>query len=71
MNLLIEKYLKKFSTRGDISPIDFIKDLINRCGVITISREHGSCGGIGESYKILKYLDKYLFEGCIGTIPSA
>ena len=43
--------------------------LIQRAKFITICREPSYCGGIGESNKILSYLDKYFFRGCIGTKP--
>lgn len=52
-----------------ISPFSFLNQLIERCEVITICREPNSCGGIGESNKILNYLDKYLFHNNIGTSP--
>lgn len=47
----------------------FINALINRASLITISREPGCCGGMGESHKILQYLDKYWFEGVLNTMP--
>ena len=43
----------------------FMKQLIHRASLITISREPGCCGGFGESFKILSYLNKYFFEGCL------
>ena len=48
---------------------DFICRMTERASFITICREPGCCGGIGESNKILSYLDKYLFNGSIGTNP--
>lgn len=45
----------------------FLWDLINRSQFITICREPECCGGIGESNKILEYLDKYIFSGALGT----
>lgn len=47
----------------------FMRDLISRSQFITICREPGCCGGLGESNKILEYLDRYLFEGNLGTMP--
>lgn len=47
----------------------FLWDLINRSQFITICREPECCGGIGESNKILGYLDKYIFNGSLGTEP--
>lgn len=47
----------------------FMREIISRCQFITICREPECCGGIGESNKILEYLDQYLFEGNLGTIP--
>lgn len=46
----------------------FMREIISRCQFITICREPGCCGGIGESNKILEYLDQYLFEGNLGTM---
>lgn len=40
-----------------------LKELIRYAEIITICREPGCCGGIGESNKILHCLDQYLFEG--------
>lgn len=45
----------------------FMRQLIARSKFITICREPSFCGGIGESNKILGYLDKYFFEGSLGT----
>lgn len=47
-----------------------MNDLINKANVITICMEPGCCGGLGESYRILYLLDKYLFKGCLGTTPK-
>lgn len=49
----------------DEKTYDFMKQLIRRASLITISREHGCCGGLRQSYKILSYLDKYFFSGVI------
>lgn len=48
---------------------DFMQRMIERASFITICREPDCCGGIGESNKILSYLDKYLFYGYLGTTP--
>lgn len=45
----------------------FMEELIRRAKFITICREPSYCGGIGESIKILGYLDKYFFHGSLGT----
>lgn len=45
----------------------FIHELIRKSKFITICREPSYCGGIGESNKILEYLDNYFFCGCLGT----
>ena len=47
--------------------INFMKKLIDRSTFITICREPSCCGGIGESNKILSYLDRYFFEGKLGA----
>lgn len=47
----------------------FMQRLIDRSSFITICREHECCGGLGESNKILGYLDKYFFEGWLNTSP--
>ncbi|MCD7714486.1 MAG: UPF0489 family protein [Prevotella sp.] len=45
----------------------FMDRIIQKAKFVTICREPSYCGGIGESNKILGYLDKYFFEGCLGT----
>lgn len=45
----------------------FMYMLIQRAKFITICREPSYCGGIGESNKILSYLDQYFFHGHLGT----
>lgn len=45
----------------------FMQKLIERSSIITICREPCCCGGLGESNKILWYLDNYFFEGCLNT----
>lgn len=47
----------------------FMQKLINRSSIITICREPSCCGGLGESNKILGYLDYYFFDGCLNTNP--
>lgn len=47
----------------------FMYNLINRSSLITICREPQCCGGIGESNKILGYLDKYFFDCQLHTNP--
>ena len=57
---------------GSFSPkcSSFMQQLIARASIITICREPKCCGGIGESNKILGYLDRYLFDGVLGTEPT-
>lgn len=45
----------------------FMQSLIERASFITICREAKCCGGLGESNKILNYLDRYLFDGNLNT----
>lgn len=47
----------------------FLHSLIRKASIITICMEPSYCGGLGESFKILSYLDKYQFEGVLGTHP--
>jgi len=47
----------------------FMHKLINRSTIITICREPKCCGGLGESNKILGYLDKYFFDGWLRMTP--
>ncbi len=49
----------------DVRVYTFMKQLIDRASIITISREPGCCGGLYESNMILSYLDKYFFQGSI------
>lgn len=44
-----------------------MNQLINKAKFITICREPIYCGGIGESNRILEYLDRYFFRGNLGT----
>lgn len=45
----------------------FLRYLIEKSSVITICREPGCCGSIGDSNRILNILDRYYFEGRLGT----
>lgn len=47
----------------------FMQKLIERSSIITMCREPSCCGGLGESNKILWYLDNYFFDGCLKTNP--
>ena len=48
---------------------NFMRELISRSTIVTICREPACCGGIGESNKILSYLDRYFFNGQLNTFP--
>lgn len=52
---------------GDNGAGYIMQDVIKRARFITICREPSYCGGIGESNKILAYLDKYFFHDSLGT----
>lgn len=60
-------FKKKYVYNEDVQY--FMHRLINRSTIITICREPTCCGGLGESNKILGYLDHYFFDGCLDTIP--
>ena len=60
-------FKEKYFENNDVQY--FMRMLIDRSSIITISREPGCCGGLGESNKILWYLDNYFFEGCLKTNP--
>ena len=45
----------------------FIHYLINRASLITICRETGCCGGVGEANRILELLDYFWFDGALKT----
>ena len=45
-------------------------NLIRDAQMITICREPDYCGSFGDSNRILEMLDRYYFEGCIGTDSS-
>lgn len=47
----------------------FVDNVISNASIITICREPDCCGGIGESNKILSYLDGYFFNWALGTRP--
>lgn len=47
----------------------FMETLLARASFITICREPGCCGGLGEASKILSYLDRYFFYGTLGSQP--
>lgn len=47
-----------------------MSDLIRGAKCITICREPECCGGIGESMKILSYIDKYFLKGNLGTMAK-
>lgn len=55
---------------GNYKTERFITSLIERASLITISREPGCCGGMGESNKILQYIDRYWFKGALKTMPT-
>lgn len=56
-----EKYVKNDNVYS------FMHRLLKRASIITVCREPSCCGGIGESNKILWYLDNYFFDGCLKT----
>lgn len=60
-------FKKKYFDNEDVQY--FMHRLIERSTIITICREPACCGGLGESNKILRYLDCYFFDGCLNTIP--
>lgn len=60
-DIFIERYINEPHT------FYFIKGLISRASFITICRETGCCGGIGEANRILELLDNYWFDGTLKT----
>lgn len=48
---------------------DVMDCLIDKAALITICREPGGCGDIGESKKILYYSDHCFFNGGLRTQP--
>lgn len=61
--LFREKYVTNYKVNH------LMNSLIARSSLITICREPGCCGGIGESNKILSYLDYYFFDGGLRAQP--
>ena len=53
--------------QNNIKVSTFVRHLISRASLITICRETGCCGGIGEANRILELLDYYWFEGSLRT----
>lgn len=66
-SMFVEELKSPCGFYGDITALDFINELIDRCEFITICMEPGCCGGYGESFKILNYIDKHIFEGVLNT----
>lgn len=66
-NQVQEEFFEKVGFYGNYTPFEFIKVLIDKCEFITICTEPNSCGGYKESFKILQYLDKYLFNDELRT----
>lgn len=48
---------------------NYMQGLINKSSLITICRESHYCGGLGESAKILQYLDYHLFNNVLKATP--
>lgn len=65
--MFYQEFHNNVGFQGNQLPLDFINNLIDKCEFITICMEPGCCGGFGESFKILSYLDKYFFEGTLKT----
>ncbi|TSA27629.1 hypothetical protein D4R71_01855 [bacterium] len=63
------EFTMKVGYDNDISPLDFVDELIKRSLFITICMEPYYCGGYGESFKVLSYFDKYFFQGILKTRP--
>lgn len=61
--IFFERYVENIKVRS------LMIDLMKRASIITICREPECCGGLGESNKILSYLDDYFFENSLGTQP--
>ncbi len=62
-----EAIFRKLYGCDDNGARHFMLDIIRKAKFITICREPSYCGGIGESNKILGYIDKYIFNNCLGT----
>lgn len=58
-------FAKRYQEQPKVS--SFIHYLISRASLITICRESGCCGGVGEANRILEILDYYWFNGALGT----
>ncbi len=61
--IFYDKYVGDFKVRS------LMNRLIADATLITICREPNCCGGIGESNKLLSYLDKYFFNEGLRTQP--
>lgn len=61
--LFYNKYVENLEVRN------LMINLMERAAFITICREPECCGGLGESNKILSYLDDFFFEGSLKTQP--
>lgn len=48
----------------------FMDQLIKKTSLITICREQGSCGGLGESTEILKYIDYYWLNNSLSMVSN-
>lgn len=62
-------FREEFWPKDDFQHRHYIQQLIANASIITICREPECCGGLGESNRILGYLDRYLFDGVLGTEP--
>lgn len=60
-SIFAERYVENYKANS------FIRSLISRSSLITICREPGCCGGIGEANRILEMLDYYWFNGVLKT----
>ena len=60
-SIFVERY------QENLKVCTFVHQLLNRASLITVCRETGCCGGIGEANRILEMLDCYWFEGALGT----
>lgn len=58
-------FLKEYNPNSESGYI--MNEFIRHSKFITICKEPFYCGGIGEANKILEYLDRYFFHGCLGT----
>ncbi|MBP5667122.1 MAG: hypothetical protein J6X32_03145 [Salinivirgaceae bacterium] len=63
-----KKFLEEYVNNDDT--FHFMQQLIANASIITICREPECCGGIGESNKILGYLDRYFFDGALRMEPT-